>query len=311
MDLEDLEACGEMSIAFYYLKEFASLVISTGDRSRLQILSNLALKHISGCEKHCTEFKEEMEQKISENSIRRHQLERKIRIKDRILLNVTTSLESKTKEVFNLEAELENAHKLYNEKEQNYIALDKKYKNQKFTFMGVNILTAGLGLGITIMTAGTAAPVAIGLQSSVTVGSGIALKRAIRNLNSAKDEYTKCIDNLHNYRKENIKLKDDCLKLQSEYETCRKEQHNISKQHSNLLERLAKATTLLECLLNCRHFISRLQGRIEVLQEARKDIDFQHSLRLPLEEIDKHLSSLSHFNSNTISEFRKICLHFP
>lgn len=185
--------------------------------------------------------------------------------------------------------------------------MESKCRQDQEALVGLNILTAGFGVFVSVMTAGAAAPFAIGLQSAVTIGSSIALSQAFTILNLAKEQYKKYDFQLQEYRIEMVKIQDNCKKLQNECDECIKEQQNINEEHDHLLEKLKKTTTLLECIFNYRHFISILHGRTELLQEARKDIAFQHDLRLPLEEINKHLTSASSLNLLTNSETRLLC----
>ncbi|CAG2212721.1 unnamed protein product [Mytilus edulis] len=300
------DAWCEISKAVNCLIKFVAL-ISTGDQVELQKLSDLALKHISVSEKQCRVCKDEMEQNINEILIRRQQLESKIQIKDITLSKTTSLLELKKEEVVTFEGLVRNAKNVYEEKLKTYLSLVERIENDKVAYVGINAVTSLYFLFVTAITAGAAAPIAIGLQSCVTLGSSLAFNRAITNVNSAKNELTNYKYQLQKYCKEKIKLQGACGKLQNECDKCRKEKQKNNEELARLLEHLNKTATLLECLLNFRHFISILQGRTEVLQEARKDIAFQHDLKIPLEEIEKHLNSASSLNLNNIFETQKLC----
>lgn len=304
------EACREMSKAINYLIQFVAIVISTRDKGQLQKLSDLALTHITVSKKHCGKCKDEMEQNISDTLIRRQLLESNVKRKDILLSKKKSFLKSKEEEVNSWEILVRNAQAVYKEKEKTYIALKEQYEKGKIAYVGINAATAVYGVFLTLITAGAAAPLAIGLQSGVTVGSSLGLNQAFTNQDSARKDYTKCYEKLQQYRREMMELKDDCKKLEIECDHCRKEKRKVYKEHEDLLEGLGKITTLFECLCNCRHFLSILQGRTEILQEARKGIAFQHELRLPIEEIIKHLisaSSLNSFNLQHVQETRQLC----
>lgn len=307
MSLE--EAGREMSKAVNFLIKFVAIAVSTGDQGQLQTFSDLALKHMLVSENICSVRKDELEQIISKTLIRRQELESKININNSILSKTTSSLESIEADVFIWEGLERNAQKLYKEKEKAYLELEERYKRGRMAVVGANVATAAYGLFLTFITAGAAAPIAVGMQAGVTLTSSLALYKATCDVNSAKCEYYKCNTQLNEYCKEKMKLQDDSKTLSNECENCRKERQNINEEHKHLLEGLAKTATLLECLLHCRHFISIFQGRTEVLKEARKDIAFQHDLRLPLKEINKHLTSASSFNSFNLQETRQLCEH--
>lgn len=305
MYLED--AWREMSKAVNYLIKFVAIVVSTRDQGQLQTLSDLALTHIIVSEKHCVKCKDEMEHNINDTLLRRHQLESNIQRNDITLSKSIRLLKSKEEDFFTWEVIVRNAQAEYKEKEKKYLVLKEQYEKGKLAFVGINVATAVSGVFMTVITAGAAAPIAIGLQSGVTAGSSLALNQAFTHQDSARNEYMKCNDKLQKYRKEMMELQDNCKKIENECDQCRKEKQKINEEHEHLLEGLAKTTKLLECLFNCRHFISILQGRTEVLQEARKDIAFQHDLRLALEDINKHLTSASSLNSLKLQETRQLC----
>lgn len=307
MYLED--AWCEISNAVNYLKKFVEILLSTRDQEQLQLLSESALKHISDAEKHCKDCKDDMEQNRSKFLIRIQKLKIDIHMKESTLLHTTSLIQMKEADIFSWDrlAKEEAFRHIYNE--QKYVALQKQWTKQNCDLVGINIMTAVCGLGITIMTAGITDPLLLGLQSGVMIGSSIALVKAVKNLNLAKNEYTKSYYKLYEYRREKTILKDDCIKLQQKYDLCRQEQRIFKDKHTHLLERLSKTTSCSECLFNCRHFISILRGRIEVLQESRKNIAFQHDLRLPLEEIHKLLTSVSSLDLMSNSETRNFCQH--
>lgn len=185
--------------------------------------------------------------------------------------------------------------------------LEESYKRGRFVVVGANVATTAYCLFLTFITAGAAAPIAVGLQVGITLTSSVALNKATNDVNLEKCEYYKCNTQLQEFCKEKMKLQNESKKLWNECENYQKERQNINDEDKHLLEGLSKTATLFECLLNCRHFISILQGRTEVLREARKDIAFQHDLRLPLKEINKHLRSASTFNSFYLQETRQLC----
>ncbi|CAG2210392.1 unnamed protein product [Mytilus edulis] len=202
-----------------------------------------------------------------------------------------------------------HAKAMYEKKEQTYLALQEKHERVKSACVAANIATAGSSLLWTVITGGVAGPLACVFQSSFTMGSicGIALTRAMSNLDSAKQAYHKSSYELQLFHNEKMELQNECEKLQSECDQCRKDKQNLQDEHDHLIGSLSNTALLFTCLSNCRHFISILQGRTEILQEARKDIVFQDDLRLPLKEIIKHLSSTSSLNLNNISDTQQLC----
>lgn len=288
------EAFHELSHSVTYLINFVAVIISTADPCQLQSISDLALKHVDMAEHYCLKEKEEMEQNIANTLLRRQRLEDDIKQKGIILSTHKESLQHKEKEVKSLEATVDKAKALFNSSVDYHTALEKNFKEGTLIFLAGNMMTAGLGVGISILTGGVGVPLLIGCQSSITFGTGYAIKKAKGNLDAARTEYRKYNNELEEHGKEKIKLQNECQNLQTDFETCKWEIIEIKRDYENLLNHLDETAKVLVCLLNCRHSISILLGRVEVLQKIRKN--FQHHLRVPLEEIEKQLRSISGLN---------------
>lgn len=290
------EAFHELSHSVTYLINFVAIIISTADPCQLQSISDLTLKHVDMAENYCLKVKEEMEQKIADTLLRRQRLEDDIKLKSIVLSTNKESLQLKGKVVISLEATVDKAKALFNYSVEYHTALEKKFKEDTLLLLLGNMVTAGIGVGISLLTGGVGVPLLIGFQSGITLGTGYVITEAKGKLDAARTEYRKCNNELEEHRKEKIKLQKECKKLQTDFDICKRENMEIKIDYENLLNHLDETAKVLVCLLNWRHFISILLCRVEVLQETRKEIAFQHHLRLPLEEIKKHLQSISGLN---------------
>lgn len=301
------KASCEFKSAVPVFLDFIETLNSTGSPEQLQILSKLVLKHLRIAEEYLITGKKQMGRVVCWYITKRKELEDDIKRKDKDLEEKRRHMERIQKELKEKKAKVDEAHRRYQAEQYKYIAQLRKSENTKVGCVLASTVCAGVGAFLTIASGGLAVPLAVGCQSVIATGSIVVIHETGKERDSAKYYWDRSRYELNEHQEERKKCQKQLKDLQTEYNTCVMEKTTVDENYDKVLKQLKDTAQFFESVLKCRHFISIAHGKTEILQETRKDFQFQNHLRLPLVEISEHLTSTFALELLNDSGMQQLC----